>query len=68
MRSERLRVADLMALGLGQLQLAPDVFWRMTLPELKAAAGGLKRVQPALGRSELEALIRQYPDDDGGEA
>jgi uncharacterized phage protein (TIGR02216 family) len=67
MSDDRFRVADLMAVGLGRLKLAPDVFWRMTLPELRAAAGGLARSTRALGRAELEALIRQYPDDDGGE-
>jgi|RhiMetdeSRZDD1v2_1073273.scaffolds.fasta_scaffold598326_2 uncharacterized phage protein (TIGR02216 family) len=64
---KRLTVGDLMALGLGQLKIAPEVFWRMTLPELKAAAaGGLMQVKAAIGRAELEALIRQYPDDDDG--
>jgi uncharacterized phage protein (TIGR02216 family) len=67
-RNEGLRVADLMALGLGRLKLTPEVFWRMTLPELMAAAGALDRAAPALRRRDLEGLIRQYPDDDGGQA
>jgi uncharacterized phage protein (TIGR02216 family) len=64
---KRLNVADLMALGLGRLKLEPRVFWRMTLPELKAAAaGGLVQAPEVLRRAELEALIRQYPDDEDG--
>jgi uncharacterized phage protein (TIGR02216 family) len=62
----RLTVGALMALGLGQLKLDPGVFWRMTLPELRAAAGGPMQMPAGLRRSELEALIRQYPDDDDG--
>jgi hypothetical protein len=38
----------------------------MTLPELRAAAGGLMQMPAGLRRTELEALIRQYPDDDDG--
>ena len=63
----RLTVADLMALGLGLLRLDPQMFWRMTPKELKAAAAGVVLpVPPGLARTELEALIRQYPDDEDG--
>ena len=55
-----------MALGLGRLRLEPKVFWGMTLPELKAAAAPLMQVPAGLRRAELEALIRQYPDDEDG--
>ena len=56
-----------MRLGLGRLRLAPEVFWRMTLPELRAAAGGLVPVPAILRRAELDALICQYPDDEDDE-
>ncbi|MEL6298928.1 MAG: phage tail assembly chaperone [Pseudomonadota bacterium] len=52
-----------MAFGLGVLRLSPDAFWRMTLPELKAAAG-LSGTHPsqAPDRIALRALMTRYPD------
>lgn len=59
--------AELMALGLGRLRLAPTVFWGMTLQELDAALvgafGGVRAERPV--RSELTALMAQFPDGDG---
>lgn len=52
-----------MALGLGTLRLAPDVFWRMTLPELAAAARAARpRGDAPMAREELERLAERYPD------
>jgi uncharacterized phage protein (TIGR02216 family) len=48
--------------------LAPEIFWNMTLIEWRAAlagyaeAHGLKPRAPALGRSELDRLMEQFPD------
>lgn len=53
-----------MELGLGQLRLAPDQFWRMTLQELNAAARGAGFVPSvvALSRSRLDELTQKFPD------
>lgn len=53
-----------MTLGLGTLRLAPDIFWRLTLPELAAAA---RAVNPQAGggtttRRDLAALMTRFPD------
>lgn len=54
-----------MAVGLGVLRLAPDAFWRLTPRELAAAiagaSGGTGRAAP-LGRADLTALMRAFPD------
>ncbi|MEQ8267647.1 MAG: phage tail assembly chaperone [Parvibaculum sp.] len=55
---------EAMTLGLGTLRLPPDIFWRLTLPELAAAA---RAVRPRDGgrpmtRDELERLACLYPD------
>jgi len=62
-----------MALGLGVLRLAPDDFWRMTIPELRAAqrglagrAGGPARRYPS--RARLEEMKARYPDAPASEA
>lgn len=53
-----------MTLGLGTLRLAPDVFWRTTLPELAAAARALRpEAKAPMGRGELARLMLQYPDE-----
>lgn len=54
---------EAMTLGLGRLRLAPEIFWRLTLPELAAAAravapGG----QAPMARGELEGLMTRFPD------
>jgi uncharacterized phage protein (TIGR02216 family) len=62
---------DAMRAGLGQLRLAPQDFWAMTLPELNAALRGTGPAGPAeaLPRAALDALMALYPDheerDDG---
>ncbi|MGB6085513.1 rcc01693 family protein [Parvibaculum sp.] len=55
--------AEAMTLGLGTLRLPPETFWRMTLPELAAAARALRGNAPAApDRSDLAALMEAYPD------
>ncbi|MEO1467587.1 MAG: rcc01693 family protein [Pseudomonadota bacterium] len=56
--------AALMRLGLGQLRLAPDVFWAMTPIEFQRAleGAGLTAAEAAPGRGMLDALIARFPD------
>jgi uncharacterized phage protein (TIGR02216 family) len=54
-----------MELGLGVLGLAPAVFWSLTPRELQAALRGkfgAASDEQAPSRSELDALMRRYPD------
>jgi len=53
-----------MELGLGQLRLAPDQFWRMTLRELSAAARGARPETggEAMTRASLSMLEMRFPD------
>lgn len=54
---------DAMTLGLGTLRLAPETFWRMTLPEIAAAARAVRpRVQAAMRRGELASMMARFPD------
>ncbi|MGB3809169.1 MAG: phage tail assembly chaperone [Parvibaculum sp.] len=58
--------ARAMEIGLGHLRLAPQDFWRMTLPELAAAANtlGLRAPQRQMTRAELASLAERFPDLD----
>ncbi|MBB4305040.1 putative phage protein (TIGR02216 family) [Rhodobium orientis] len=52
-----------MRAGLGRLHLAPDAFWRLTLPELAAALEGAFGIAPEPpGRARLERLMTLFPD------
>ncbi len=63
MSKPRFPWAEAMALGLGTLRLPPETFWRMTLPELAAAARSLRLSGPAApDRNDLAALMEAYPD------
>lgn len=55
---------EAMAVGLGVLRLAPDVFWRMTPRELNAAIAGAtgRAFFEAPTRDDLAALMRRFPD------
>lgn len=54
---------DAMTLGLGTLRIAPEIFWRMTLPELAAAAHAVRpERQTTMRRNELRVLMERYPD------
>ncbi|WP_280139055.1 MULTISPECIES: rcc01693 family protein [Phyllobacterium] len=52
----------IMKAGLGLLRLAPSAFWAMTLRELNAAFAR-PRALLAPTRSEIEQLMRMFPDD-----
>lgn len=57
-----------MVFGLGELRLAPKVFWAMTPRELAAAAYHLGRPSVApLTRAQLHALMTRYPDEEIGD-
>jgi uncharacterized phage protein (TIGR02216 family) len=45
------------------MQLTPDVFWALSLPEWRALLDGRAgaRAQP-LARGEMEHLMRMHPD------
>lgn len=55
-----------MAACLGRLGWTPDAFWKATPREVAAAMTGLgigrQRGAQRLGRAELEALMRRFPD------
>jgi len=54
-----------MAFGLGVLKLSPRDFWAMTPRELDAALAGhfgRKLPKTAPTRSDLDAMMRDYPD------
>ncbi|MBO6634906.1 rcc01693 family protein [Parvibaculum sp.] len=63
MSAPRFPWEEAMTLGLGTLRLAPETFWRMTLPELAAAARALRpEMQGAMARGEFDVLMTRYPD------
>ena len=51
----------LLRAGLGQLQLAPEAFWRLTPVELQTLLG-LEGASPPLTRARLEDLAAAFPD------
>ncbi|MFN3935578.1 rcc01693 family protein [Parvibaculum sp.] len=54
---------EAMSLGLGQLRLTPETFWRMTLPELAAAARALRPAHAVpIRQADFAALVARYPD------
>ena len=54
---------EAMTLGLGTLRMPPETFWRMTLPELAAAARAVRpQAEARMERSALDGLMRQFPD------
>lgn len=55
--------ASLMALGLRELRLSPDEFWRLSPRELFACLGGSP--QQGLPRAVLNELMEQFPDEQG---
>lgn len=59
-----------MEFSLGVLNIAPDVFWGMTMKEFWAAYKGYSSTKPNLkaepegmSRNKLEQMIQMYPDD-----
>lgn len=57
----RIAWPSLMRLGLCELGLAPAVFWDLTPAELFVLAG-LGPDRGPMGRTDLEALMRRFPD------
>lgn len=53
----------LMRAGLLGLGLQPVEFWRLTPAELRLMLG--EAAVPSMGRSRLEELARQWPDEEG---
>jgi uncharacterized phage protein (TIGR02216 family) len=51
-----------MGFGFGALRLAPGSFWRMTLPELSAAAEMMFPADRAQSRKTFAALMKRFPD------
>ena len=52
-----------LAIGLGQLRLSPEAFWRMTPREFAAALRGLYGDFAApLDRAAFDALAARFPD------
>lgn len=51
----------LLRVGLMDLRLTPEVFWRLTPIELKIMLGA-DRTSPALTRARLDELAAAYPD------
>jgi len=54
-----------MAAAFGLLRLSPDDFWSMTPRELERAMSVLGSRVGAPGRSDLAALMQQFPDPRG---
>ncbi len=54
-----------MAFGLGTLKLPADAFWRMTPRELAGAIRAVRGpVVAPLARTDLDALLRAFPDQE----
>ncbi|MGX1196924.1 rcc01693 family protein [Parvibaculum sp. MBR-TMA-1.3b-4.2] len=60
--SSRFPWENAMTIGMGLLRLPPETFWRMTLPELSAAAGMVNNAQGSITREELAELAAMFPD------
>jgi len=54
--------AGLMQTGLHQLRLTPRDFWALTPAELQIMLGASGALVP-MGRTQLDALLRDFPDD-----
>jgi uncharacterized phage protein (TIGR02216 family) len=52
--------ARFMQLGIGQLHLSPEQFWRSSPREIVSALGSPP--QPKLLRQSLDDLMKDYPD------
>ena len=57
----------LMRVGIGQLGLAPEAFWRLTPAELQIMAGLGQAGHAVFTRARLEALIGTFPDSMKGD-
>ena len=50
--------------GLGLLRLPPTTFWALSVKEFLALGGGMRPVE-TIGRTDLETMMRQWPDGAG---
>ena len=57
----------LMRVGIVQLGLAPEAFWRLTPAELQMLTGPEPTGQAGVTRARLDALVRAFPDRMKGE-
>jgi uncharacterized phage protein (TIGR02216 family) len=64
----RLDWPGLMRVGIGQLGLAPEVFWRLTPAELHMLAGPDQPGPVPFTRARLDALVQAFPDRMKGDA
>jgi uncharacterized phage protein (TIGR02216 family) len=44
------------------MRLSPETFWRMSLPEWRAAASAFAPKRTPLARAGLEDLMQRFPD------
>lgn len=58
----RLAWSDLERIGLQDLRLHPDAFWRLTPREFSIMAGLEAGSETHLGRAGLAELMQAYPD------
>ena len=62
--SSRFPWENAMTIGMGLLRLPPETFWRMTLPELSAAACVIGRENRSkIDRHQFEDLMTRFPDN-----
>ncbi|MBV1864289.1 MAG: phage tail assembly chaperone [Rhodobacteraceae bacterium] len=54
---------SVMALGMHQLGLAPEVLWGLTPVELTIMAGGMAGAVPVVTRERLDELCIAFPDE-----
>lgn len=52
----------LMRVGMGQLGLTPEAFWRLTPAELNILAGPNQTGPVPFTRARLDVLARAFPD------
>ena len=64
----RLDWPGLMRVGIGQLGLAPEVFWRLTPAELHMLAAPDQPGPVPFTRARLDALVQSFPDRMKGDA
>ncbi len=53
----------LMSLGLHNLNLSPQEFWRLTPYELRIKLGAMPNNRQTLGRAQFESLCARFPDE-----
>ena len=54
---------ELLRLGLSELRLSPDAFWKLTPQELMLMSGRDGQGARVLDRQAMEDLMAQFPDE-----